>query len=402
MSRQRFSDIVSLIDHLLDRYEKNPDASRWIAAIDQDDLTVNAGDAFADDLTSLERDGGVEIVWTGPKWERSIKSVKLRDPAILYRRIERRPASEFATESLAVLRARDDLPAGARLLLDEAALAWSRKASYLGIRPGEGKTLGKVLRLAVAVSERLSELSASEVDFRSFSRLRSGDSKTLERNLGSILSAIPRFSALTEAQAALDAEELLASAGIKRLPQPVLISGVISLDSQPFPKMPFTGIPAECAGRINLSKRPEYVMTIENFSSFVRYVREVAQSENGLVIYSGGFPSRPVLETIVRLTKQAYVPVYHWGDMDGGGVRIFRYIEQRLAAIGVHLRPHMMNADLLRKVGSKTQGANRVGGSMRESAIEELALLIEQAGLAHEQEEFDPQSPLATSRYVHA
>jgi hypothetical protein len=291
---------------------------------------------------------------------------------------------------------------GTELLLDEAAFAWSRKASYLGIRPGEGKTLAQVLRLASAVCERLGELSASEVDFRSFSRLCSGDSKALERNLNSVVSAIQRFSALTETQAALDSEELLASAGIKRLPQPVLICGAISLDDHPFPNMPFSGIPAECAGRVNLSKRPEYVMTIENFSSFVRYVREVARNENGLVIYSGGFPSRPVLETIVRLTKQAYAPIYHWGDMDGGGVRIFRHIEQRLALIGVNLQPHMMNADLLRKVGLKTQGANRVGGSMRESAIGELALLIEQAGLAHEQEEFDPQSPLATSKQVHA
>jgi len=39
-------------------------------------------------------------------------------------------------------------------------------------------------------------------------------------------------------QAALDAEELLASVGIKRLPQPVLIGGAVSLDEQPFPKMP--------------------------------------------------------------------------------------------------------------------------------------------------------------------
>ena len=397
MNRHRFSDIAALIDHLLDKYEKNPEASRWIVAIDQDDLTVNAGDAFVEDLTLLQKEGGVEIVWTGPKWERSIKSVKLRDPDVLYRQTERRPASEFAVESLSALRARDDLPVGAEPLLDEAAFAWSRKAPYMGVRPGEGETLGQVLRLAGAVSERLVELSASEVDFRSFSRLRSGDSKALERNLSSVVSAVSRFSALTETQGGLDAEELLATAGIKRLPQPVLICGAISLDDQPFPNMPFSGIPAECAGRVNLCKRPEYVMTIENFSSFVRYVREVAQSENGLVIYSGGFPSRPVLETIVRLTKQAYAPIYHWGDMDGGGVRIFRHIEQRLASIGVNLRPHMMNADLLRKVGLKTQGTNRVGSGMRESAIGELALLIEQSGLVHEQEEFDPQSPLAMS-----
>ncbi|WP_425646840.1 Wadjet anti-phage system protein JetD domain-containing protein [Agrobacterium leguminum] len=400
MSRRRFSNVASLIDYLLDRYEKNPDASRWIAAIDQDSLTVNASDTFEEDLALLEKAGGVEVLWTGPKWERSIKSVKLRNPEVLYRHIERQPAPEFAAASLATLRAQQDFPVNAVLLIDEAALAWSRKCSYMGIMPGESRILGQVLRLAGAVSERLKEGSANEIDFRTFSRLVSGDSKALERNLSPVVSAISRFSPLSEIQAALDAEELLASVGIKRLPQPVLISGTISLDDQPFQKMPFVGVPAECAGRLNLHETPDYLLTIENFSSFVRYVREIGQSENGLIIYSGGFPSRPVLDTIVNMARQAGAPAYHWGDMDGGGVRIFRYIEQHLESIGVSLQPHMMNVDLLRQVGSKAQAANRFVSDMAESAIAELASFIEQVGLVHEQEEFDPKSPLATSRQV--
>lgn len=394
MSRRRFSDIGSLIDYLLDRYERNPDGSRWTAAIDQDDLTVAASDAFEEGLAFLAKEGGLEILHSGPKWERAIKSVKLCDPAVLYRHRKRRPAPEFAEDSLASLRSRGDLPANAVLLLDEASLAWSRNSSYMGIRPGDGKTLTQVLRLAGAVSARLGNLSASEVDFRSFSRVTSGDSKALEHNLSSIASTISRLSELSETQAMLDAEELLAVAGIKRLPQPVLVCGAISLDELPFPKMPFVGVPAECAGRVNLDRQPAYVMTIENFSSFVRYVREVAKDDDGLVIYSGGFPSRPALETIVKLARQARAPIYHWGDMDGGGVRIFRYIEQRLASIGVSLQPHMMNADLLRKVGSKAQGPIRIGANMKESAILELARLIEDTGLVHEQEEFDPISPI--------
>lgn len=80
--------------------------------------------------------------------------------------------------------------------------------------------------------------------------------------------------------------------------------------------------------------------------------------------------------------------------MDAGGVRIFRYIEkQLLASAGVRLHPHMMNADLLRRVGSKGQGLVRIG-EMAESSVAELASVIEQTGFVHEQEEFDPQSPL--------
>ncbi|MCZ4093302.1 Wadjet anti-phage system protein JetD domain-containing protein [Sinorhizobium psoraleae] len=363
-------------------------------------MTVNASDAFEEELACLEEEGGIDVLWTGPKWERVIKSVKLRNPEVLYRRTARRPAPELAAESLATLRERDDLPKGAARLIDEAASAWSRKSSYIGIAPGEGRTFGQVLRLAGAIYERLVEPPGNEVDFRTFSRLVSGDSKALERNLSSVASAISRLYLVGEAQAALDAEEFLASAGVNRLPQPVLIYGSIALDDRPFPKMPFVGVPAECAGRVNLHERPAYLLTIENFASFVRYVREIGQIESGLVIYSGGFPSRPVLETIARLARQADAPTYHWGDMDAGGVRIFRYIEQHLASVGVSLHPHMMNADLLRQAGSRAQGANRIGGDVTESAIAELASIIEQTGLVHEQEEFDPQSPLPASAPV--
>jgi hypothetical protein len=302
-----------------------------------------------------------------------------------------------AAQSLAALRKRDDLAEGAARLIDEAASAWSRNVSYSGIAAGDAETLHQVIRLAMRMHERLAALPENEVDFRTFSRLASGDSKALERNLGAVASAFSRLYPMDEAQAAVDAEELLASAGIGRLPQPVLIHGPITLDGQRFPAMPFVGVPTECAGRINLRDRPAYLMTIENFASFVRYVREVAQSDGGLVIYSGGFPSRPTLEAISRLARQSDAPVYHWGDMDAGGVRIFRHIERHLASVGVSLHPHMMNADLLCQAGSKAQGANRIGGDMTESAITELASVIQQTGLVHEQEEFDPQSPLAVA-----
>jgi len=395
MTRRSFSNIASLVDYLLDRYEKNPDASRWAASIDRSGLAVDEGDAFEEGLVSLEKEGGIDVVYAGPKWERVITSVKLRDAGALYQRTGRQPAPKLATETLAALRERDDLPEGASRLIDEAAFAWGRKLSYLGIESGKGRTLGQVLRLAGAICERLAEPTENEMDFRTFSRLASGDSKALERNLSSVALAITRLYPQAESQIGLDAEELLASAGIRRLPQPVLIHGSIALDGQPFPKMPFVGTPAECAGRISLYARPTYLLTIENFASFVRYVREIGHVDDGLVIYSGGFPSRPVIETIARLARQAAVPTFHWGDMDAGGVRIFRYIEQQLlASAGVRLHPHMMNADLLRRVGSKGQGLVRIG-EMAESSIAELASVIEQTGFVHEQEEFDPQSPLA-------
>jgi len=198
-----------------------------------------------------------------------------------------------------------------------------------------------------------------------------------------------------EAQNRLGPEELLAGAGIKRLPQPILLLGAVSLDGQPFPAMPYIGIPTDCGGGINLLAKPDYVLTIENFTSFVRYIREVAWFERALVIYSGGFPSRPTLATITRLAAQVQAPTFHWGDMDAGGVRIFRHLERHLADVDIALRPHMMDTELLRRFGKPAPGTAGPFGDMHASAIVDFADFLTASGLVLEQEEFDRRSPIS-------
>lgn len=395
MSRRRFSTISSLIADLLARHERNPGANGLIASIDNDGFAnIDLRDAFDEELAALEGEGGIERIRTGPKAERIVTGVRLKDADVLYRRIGRRPAGQLAIEAVSELRGREGLPDGAIRLIDEVAEAWGRGVSHIGIPVGDVRTLGHVIGLALAVQDRMSGLLQGEQDFRTFSRLSVGDSKALERNARQISAAIPRIFTADEEHMRLDPEELLASAGIRRLPQPILIHGAVSLEAQPFPVMPYIGIPTDCAGSVRLLSKPDYVLTIENFTSFVRYVREVAKSERALVIYSGGFPSRPTLATIGRLASQAGAPTFHWGDMDAGGVRIFRHLERYLEGFGVRLRPHMMDAELLRHVGITASMDGRPIGDPRGSAVAELASFIAETGLAHEQEEFDPRSPV--------
>ena len=158
--------------------------------------------------------------------------------------------------------------------------------------------------------------------------------------------------------------------------------------------MSYVGIPTDCAGGIGLLTTPDYFLSIENFTSFVRHVREVARSERAFVIYSGGFPSRPTLATITRLAAHAQVPTFHWGDMDAGGVRIFQHLKRHLAKVDVPLRPHMMDTELLRRFGRPAPGVAGPVGDMHASAIAGLADLLIASGLVHEQEEFDPRSPI--------
>lgn len=396
MTRRWFSDLPSLIADLLDRHEKNPDATRLIATIDNDGFEdLDRRDAFGEELARLEREGGVERVWTGHRAGLIVTGVRLKDAAVLYRQTGRKPSAQLVDGALAELRAYNDLPIGAVPLIDAVANAWRRGVAHIGIAKGDVRTLDQVIRLATAVHARAAEQPEGEIDYRTFSRLAVSDSKALERNTRPVASAIARLFPTAASPAQRDPEELLAEAGIVRLPQPVLLRGSIGLKGQPLPELPFVGFPTECAEFVDLLNRPSYVLTIENYASFMRYVREVSQTDEGLVIYSAGFPSGPTLKAIARLAALADAPTFHWGDMDAGGVRIFRHIETHLAPLGVTLRPHMMEAELLRRTGAVMKDVHDGAGDMAGSAISDLALIIHQQGLAQEQEEFSPRSPLA-------
>lgn len=396
MSRRGFSTIISLIDDLLVRHERNPAARNLIASIDNDGFAnMDQQDAFDEELAALEQVGGIELVQAGPKTERRVTGARLKDAEVLYRKVGRRPAGELAYQAVSELRSQPGLPPGAVSLIDDVVAAWTRGVSHIGIRKEDRRTLANVIGLAIAVRGRMSGDPLGEQDFRTFSRLTVGDSKALEKNVRQVAAAMTKIFTDMEEQTRLDPEQLLASAGIRRLPQPILLHGDVSLDGRPFPTMPYFGVPTDCAGGIDLLTKPEYVLTIENFTSFVRHIREVARSERALVIYSGGFPSRPTLATITRLAAQAKVPTFHWGDMDAGGVRIFQHLERHLAGADVPLHPHMMDAELLSRFGKPTPGVVGPIGDTHASAIAGLADFLAASGLVHEQEEFDPRSPIS-------
>jgi hypothetical protein len=124
-----------------------------------------------------------------------------------------------------------------------------------------------VIDLAIALRERLTGDLQADQDFRTFSRLTVGDSKALEKNLRQIAAALPRIFGADDGLTGLEPDEILATAGINRLPQPVLIHGDVTMNAVPFPDMPYVGVPADAVMGLALRTRPDYVMTIENFTS---------------------------------------------------------------------------------------------------------------------------------------
>ena len=90
------------------------------------------------------------------------------------------------------------------------------------------------------------------------------------------------------------------------------------------------------------------------------------------------------------------MPFLHWGDIDSGGLRIFRYIEEIIAR---PLRPHLMSQELAERYGRPCEPDDMLGSIAKsESAVADLArwLAYGPGPRALEQEAIDP-APVGNS-----
>lgn len=218
----------------------------------------------------------------------------------------------------------------------------------------------------------------------------------MERLASTVAQLLRRLAPAEIRPSAESAEEVIAGFGVVRLPQPLMLGGPLTMDGVPLPRLHYFGLPPEEASRIRLIRSPKYTLIVENFTSFVRHAREINGDGSALVIFSGGFPSREGLKAIVALAAMAAAPTFHWGDLDGGGVRIFQHLEAALAVQGVRLVPHLMDAELLKAHGARSRlKAKNMTSVAPTSAISPLWLAMtgELEGYEMEQEALPPRRP---------
>ena len=396
MSRGGFTSSNALLNDLLDRFEARPAVSRHLAYIDYDGFkNIAELDRMVRELDAIERAGGI-FVRRPRNGTETISHVRLAETEVLYRHLCRQPAAVVVTKAIALVRSRTGLPPTAAIVLDELAGAWARGVSRFNLSAGDVEGLSEVVELVLALNRRASDPNLNLIDYRTFSRVSRVRSKALEQRMAAVVTLFDSFFPDLR-QPTLDASEVLATFGVARVPQPFLPSGPLALDGVPIPSTGYFGVPPEEGDRVGLAQPVIYMLTIENYASFIRHVREINADRAGLVIYTGGFPARPVLRQIVRLSAQANAPVFHWGDMDAGGVRIFRHLEDALAPHQIPLTPHMMRSDLLADHGTPVDMRRRLqAGACPDSAIAELWDSIANSSLAHEQESFSPLSPMVS------
>jgi hypothetical protein len=68
--------------------------------------------------------------------------------------------------------------------------------------------------------------------------------------------------------------------------------------------------------------------------------------DGSLVVYTGGFPSAGVVDILSNVLRAlpTDVPFLHWGDIDAGGLRIFRYLEENLIIRAGYPPSHGVNS----------------------------------------------------------
>lgn len=395
----------ALLNLLLDRFEAPVVRVRDITQ--PIDYTLIGGPSAQDDfhrvLHDAERTGGIALEQARlGRFTGELARVRLVDPDSLYKFLVRAPATTTAEKAHRTIQATiPEILADPyfREIEQEAIVAWKGNKSFLGLVPTQVETLITVLRLTHGIVH----MSGRDIDHRTFSRRIVKDSKALERSEGRVAQLLKRRD---PSLAGDEPREVLEASGIVRRAHLLLVKGPLRLSSNALriegTGDVFIGLPWAAVREATLAHAVDYIITIENPTSFWRYSTEIAG--NYLALLTDGFPARDVLSSMAHLVRAARLiaadtPLYHWGDIDAGGLRIAAHLED---TFGLHVRLHQMQPELAVALGSELKsrkGLDRLVG--RAGDIGGLArwLETEQAKML-EQEELDPASPVlaATAR----
>ncbi len=382
---KRETDPGRLLQELLDRHERRVERTRRITA--RPSLAF-AGSSERDHLIAglaAARDTGAVTL----EWDRDaphlIARVILVDADRLYRHLGRTPAVEQQDAAVRRLVACQPVTDVGCTLLTAICDAWADGRNYLGLAPA---AVEEAIALVRAADAAFAPLETGPLPLRTRSARLLGDSKALERNLAKLLAYLRLSGRLDPA---LERDQALEELGLAKFPQPLLLAGPVAINGLSASGLAYLGLPPEAATDLALEGQVRSVLTIENLESFHRHVRE-CRGEGDLVVYCGGFPAQAVIRALRRLLDLADTRrLHHWGDIDAGGVRIGRFLEQSLPWPVV---PHLMNEALAISHGqavSPMKGLENIPG---DSAFAGLARFLGSEG-AHslEQEMLDPRAP---------
>jgi hypothetical protein len=205
--------------------------------------------------------------------------------------------------------------------LDEMTARWSRGEAAYRLMAGQVDAAKEFFTLLASISRQ----EARGLDARSFSHQAANDTKAFDRHASRLAAVL----GVQIGQPGAAADVIWAHIGLERFSHPVHLKGPVAVEGASGRLIdgrarPFVSIHPEMFSQLSVLERPTAILTIENYASFNRQVREI--EDGSLVVYTGGFPAAGVIELLSKVltTVSADVPYLHWGDVDAGCVRIFR------------------------------------------------------------------------------
>jgi hypothetical protein len=397
VTRTENNDVgVAFLERLLVLSERSPERTRAAsAAPDYDQLpTAELINRFESRMIAAERAGAIEIKKGRRERRHLIERVTVKDALALARHLGRSPAQDLADRQsetlMPVAACGEPWVAG---IVHDMARRWARGESAYRVPASATESAKEFIALLAAMSKD----RARGLDARTFSFKVTGDSKAFDRHAARLADVL----AEQRGEPGANADLIWKALGLERFSHPIHLSGCVLVERDYHILVdgrasPFASVHPEMLPHLRLCGKPAVVLTIENYASFNRYVREI--KDNALVVYTGGYPSAAVTELLKLLLTMigTKVSFFHWGDIDAGGLRIFRYLEETLARAP---RPHLMTRALAEAHGRPAGRDASLGPIAKSaSAIASLAeWLARGERIMHlEQEALDPVSPLAS------
>lgn len=145
--------------------------------------------------------------------------------------------------------------------------------------------------------------------------------------------------------------------------------------------------PETLDGLTDLSVSARRMLTVENLVAFEEEVRSGLPADT-VAVWTGGFPSSLERAWMARLVAGGVSRVDHWGDLDVGGLRIFRHLQQVLPC---PVRPWRMEPELLdalptRPLTSRDREALVAWRADPTAPLQDLAAALMERGVKAEQE----------------
>jgi hypothetical protein len=337
-------DTASIINHLLDIFERRDGAPRQVVRVQVNDLSLPGYYSQTDptprvkaneQLTRLAQQGWLSLNWEPGQSDHLLHTVLLEPSQTgpLYRLLGRQPLAEQRRQVREQLLGERSHLTGWRRKAVEHCL--SQLDAHRSPAPFSLTNLDWNRDLLATLLVLPDGETATEIPYRVFSVRVFNDSKRFETFKETIARLARRHNPLW---CHLSPHEVLRELGLVANPGHLYLCGPWQLTDADGQVMslaefyPSVGIPAALAARVRRVKvAASRVICVENLASFYELVRYEGHGVAAVCLWGNPSPAtRHLLRCLVDTLSQS-TPLLLWADIDYGGLNILAQLRQHVS-----------------------------------------------------------------------